>query len=121
MSLFDQHWRLYTGDFSSVSPAALNDPASLEGLLARCLGAGDLVVTRWVHHRFEPQGVSLLGHGPRVRVVLHTWPEHEAATLDLWLHGEGGQRILESCIAQLPHAARAKASMRADTSSVAGE
>jgi len=34
-------------------------------------------------HHFQPQGLSVVVVLPGLRAVLHTWPEHGLATLDL--------------------------------------
>ncbi|TNE84343.1 MAG: hypothetical protein EP330_29435 [Deltaproteobacteria bacterium] len=37
-----------------------------------------------VAHRFEPHGLSLVRIGSRGSAALHTWPEHDRATLDCY-------------------------------------
>lgn len=78
-------WRLFTADLSGVLARVLDDASQLEALLSRCLeGASGHRPHTWLRHRFDPQGVSLLGQGARVRVAMHTWPELGSATLDIW-------------------------------------
>ena len=36
----------------------------------------------WIH-RWDPQGLSVVVLGDELRLVLHTWPEHGLATLDI--------------------------------------
>jgi S-adenosylmethionine decarboxylase len=112
-------WRLLTADLSGIAPERLNDPAALEAVLTRCLlQVLGHAPTRWVCHRFDPQGVSLVGSAARVRVAVHTWPELRAATMDVWsdraalteavercatlLGGRSAPRRAPSCAMQLP-------------------
>lgn len=58
---------------------------------------------RLLEHRFEPQGVSLVLFGPRLRAVLHTWPEQGRATLDVVALDEAlAAELVRRLAAQLP-------------------
>jgi len=51
----------------------------LDRTLTACIGP-----IAWRVHRFEPRGASLVGVAPRGRVIVHTWPERAAMTIDLY-------------------------------------
>lgn len=96
-----QSWGLLTADLRGVKEAVLDDLALLRETVAHCLTAVGAHPIRWVGHEFEPQGVSLVGHGSNVRVALHTWPELGWATIDLWAAGPDAQLALDLCCAAL--------------------
>jgi len=52
----------------------------VEALLARWLPAP----LQLFRHRWFPHGLSLFGSSAQLTLVLHTWPEHGAASLDLF-------------------------------------
>lgn len=92
---YSDRWRLLTADLSGLSSRILDDAALLQGILIRSLRALELEVGHCFRHEFVPQGVSLLGHGPRVRFALHTWPERGSITLDVWTDAEAGHIAVE--------------------------
>ena len=58
--------------------AQVADPdGSVETLIHTLLPVGVDVV-----HHYTPQGVSWVRLGAGARVTVHTWPEHELATVD---------------------------------------
>jgi S-adenosylmethionine decarboxylase len=63
-------------------------PEVLRAALERTCAQLGHALTGQVLHRFEPQGLSLVLFGPRLRLVLHTWPERDVATLDVLCGGE---------------------------------
>lgn len=72
--------------------AAFTPEVVASAVLRSCEAVG-LHVVGHLLHCFEPQGASLLVHGPRMRLALHTWPERGVATLDvLCLQGPGEER-----------------------------
>jgi S-adenosylmethionine/arginine decarboxylase-like enzyme len=74
-------WSLVTADLSGapLDTADGDDIAEvLELTLASRIGA-----IAWRVHRFEPRGASLVGIAARGRVIVHTWPERAALTIDL--------------------------------------
>jgi S-adenosylmethionine decarboxylase len=104
-----QRWRLLTADLSGIAPERLNDPAALEAVLTRCLlQVLGHAPRHWVCHRFDPQGVSLVGSAARLRVAVHTWPELRAATMDLWSDRAGLTEAVERCAAMLGGRAAAR-------------
>lgn len=73
----------------AIDVEAFDDTALSDGAIDR-LGQGliDLLRLQLPHgsaHRFEPHGVSLVRFGHHGRLAIHTWPERNVATIDLWL------------------------------------
>ena len=93
-------WGLATADVYGVSPERLDDPAWLTSRLTRAL-AGALGPFEFRHHRFAPGGISLVGTAPAARVVVHTWPERSAVTVDLYAVTTEVQPLLERCVRDL--------------------
>jgi S-adenosylmethionine/arginine decarboxylase-like enzyme len=93
-------WGLATADVSGVSPERLDDPEWLTSRLSRAL-AGALGPFEFRHHRFAPGGVSLIGTATAARVVVHTWPERTAVTVDLYAASSSVEQLLQSCLAAL--------------------
>lgn len=91
---------------------ALEPEALLETLrtvghhLTRSLGVAEEALHLHAH-RFEPQGVSVVMLLPGLRGVLHTWPEHGLATVDL--AGADGD-TLEQWLRELAGSLRMEAS-----------
>jgi S-adenosylmethionine/arginine decarboxylase-like enzyme len=90
-------WRRFFADYSDQNARLLDDVDELERCLQGCLARAGLVLDVWVYHRFQPQGVSLLGLGESGRIALHTWPELRSATIDLWTLEKRGTQAMESC------------------------
>ena len=74
---------------TALTPAtALHPKILVEDLrklaLRRASASGEPPEALRLHaHHFQPQGLSVWLLLPAMRVVLHTWPEHGLATLDL--------------------------------------
>jgi len=62
---------------------ALDSPALMESMLRDLAGALGLEVKALHVHEFEPYGVSSLLLTERGYVALHTWPEHDYATVNI--------------------------------------
>jgi S-adenosylmethionine/arginine decarboxylase-like enzyme len=90
-------WRLSTADLVGVATQLFDDVAVLEATLRRALGAAsDGMIFH--AHRFSPCGLSLVGTGARIRLVLHTWPENAAATIDLYAPDAESEALLGRCV-----------------------
>lgn len=67
-------WIRFGGVFRAVvQPVDLRDAAHL-------LGAQGLEIS----HAFEPHGMSFAVLGRGVRVAMHTWPEYQVLTVDVY-------------------------------------
>src|SRR5690242_12373798 len=93
-------WGLATAAVSGVTPERLDDPAWLTSRLTKALTAA-LGSFDFRHHRFAPGGVSLVGTAPAARVVLHTWPERSAVTIDLYAASPQVEQLLQACLRAL--------------------
>ena len=93
-------WALATADVAGVAAAALGDVEQLAALLEGCL-ATVIGTPAWQVHRFAPHGASLVGTAPNGRVILHTWPERRALTLDLYAAATEAEALLESAVRAL--------------------
>jgi S-adenosylmethionine decarboxylase len=66
-------------------PALLDDA---EFVKAQCVAAAEAMGARVVvahAHRFQPVGVSVVVVLAESHLALHTWPEHEAASMDIFI------------------------------------
>jgi S-adenosylmethionine/arginine decarboxylase-like enzyme len=75
-------WSLVTADLSGA-PLDVVDGDDVARILERTL-ASRIGPIAWRVHRFEPRGTSLVGVAVRGRVIVHTWPERAALTIDLY-------------------------------------
>lgn len=91
LSSAPQPWgrRRSTLRVTALTPAAGLEPDTLVEVLRalttqRVTAAGEAPDALRLHvHHFQPQGLSVVVLLPAMRMVLHTWPEHGLATLDL--------------------------------------
>jgi S-adenosylmethionine/arginine decarboxylase-like enzyme len=97
-------WRLVAADLSDLSVALLDDVETLRAVVARAVGNREV---QWIEHRFSPRGASLVGTGVDFRIVLHTWPERGALTLDLACPEPSAEPLLQSCVDAVLAVARA--------------
>lgn len=79
----DPAWRHFIADFTEISAAILNDPRALVACLLESLRPWSEDCT-WLCHHFDPHGVSVVAVANSMRAVVHTWPERERATIDVW-------------------------------------
>lgn len=75
-------WSLVTADLSGA-PLDMVDSEDIAGVLDRTLESR-IGAIAWRIHRFEPRGASLVGTAARGRLIVHTWPERAALTIDLY-------------------------------------
>jgi S-adenosylmethionine/arginine decarboxylase-like enzyme len=47
-------------------------------------------------HRWQPRGLTWCGWGKDFRLVVHTWPEHRLATIDLWTVRAKGEPLIRA-------------------------
>jgi|SRR3954469_3599154 S-adenosylmethionine/arginine decarboxylase-like enzyme len=88
-------WALATADLFGIAACVLDDGDLLAERLNEALSAliGAIV---WQAHRFAPSGVSLVGTALGGRVIVHTWPEREALTIDLYGAKADAERTLDA-------------------------
>jgi S-adenosylmethionine/arginine decarboxylase-like enzyme len=98
-------WALATADVLAVPAHALEDVEGLATRLGLRLGAG-IGAPVWHVHRFAPHGASLVGTAPLGRVIVHTWPERRALTMDLYAAARDAERLLAACVEEVAGEAR---------------
>ena len=92
-------WSLVTADLSGA-PLDAADGEFVARALDRAL-ASRIGPISWRVHRFEPRGASLVGVAPRGRVIVHTWPERAALTIDLYAEVAHARAALASSVEAL--------------------
>ena len=64
-------------------PHLLNDEEALAAICRQACTVGGFQLLNLYTHRFEPQGVTVVGALAESHITLHTWPEHGALWLDI--------------------------------------
>ena len=85
-----QRWATLT-----LRAAALDPPFVLQGIM-RALAEVDLHRLGGFEERWEPHGLTWCGWGKDFRLIVHTWPEHQLATIDLWISGRKSEPIIRA-------------------------
>jgi len=60
----------------------------VEGLVDVLRAALGVELENELRHTFTPQGASLVHFGSAGRCAIHTWPEHRAVSVDVWMDPE---------------------------------
>ena len=94
MAVMSMGWSLHTADLRQLEPSWLDDESALRELLYRTVQHEGLHPGMSLFHHFTPQGVSATIVSAGLRIALHSWPEHRAATLDVWCRGLDGSAII---------------------------
>jgi len=81
-----------------VEPALLDDAQALEEGLIAAARAARCEVLGALHHRFHPQGASVVVLVSESHLSIHTWPEHGYAAVDILTCG---QTLPEAGVASL--------------------
>ncbi len=95
-------WRLATADLDGFPGLFLADALRLRRVLDRALGGA----VEWSHHEFSPVGVSMTGTADTMRIVVHTWPESGASTIDVWCACADPAVVAQTAANQLRREAR---------------
>ena len=61
----------------------LRAPCVDPDLIARAIEEIGLAPIGELEHRWDPQGTTWCGWGADFALIIHTWPEHQLATIDL--------------------------------------
>ncbi|HEX3594488.1 MAG TPA: S-adenosylmethionine decarboxylase [Polyangiaceae bacterium] len=104
-------WSLATLDLAGVPRCAHDDGDGLVVALERAL-TSVIGAIAWNAHRFAPKGLSLVGTAVRGRVIVHTWPEQSALTVDLYGEPGGAGPALAAVARSLTERERAVAGSR---------
>ena len=71
-----------------VDPRLLNDPDRLEAVLRTAVLESGATVLSSHHHRFSPQGVTVVLILAESHASIHTYPEHGAYMADVFTCGD---------------------------------
>lgn len=72
-------------DFWGCEPVLLDDAALIERVALAAVAATGATVLQSCAHRFEPQGVTVVVIVAESHLAIHTWPERDGATLDVYV------------------------------------
>ena len=86
-------WALATADLYGIAASVLDDGELLAARLDDAF-SGLTGAIAWQAHRYAPRGISLVGTARGGRVIVHTWPEREALTIDLYGANADAERTL---------------------------
>ncbi len=79
-----EHWVI---EFSGCPYDILDDLQGIEKALEDACQAGGLTLLNMLGHRFQPQGVTMLGLLSESHISIHTWPEAGYAAVDIFTCG----------------------------------
>lgn len=71
-----------------VERSVLDDPRALESVLLAAAKAAQCEVLGSLHHKFEPQGASVVVLVAESHLSIHTWPENGYAAVDILTCGK---------------------------------
>jgi len=78
----------YLIELRGGAPTIMRDATALEHTLIHCAQqAGATVVESFMHH-FNPHGLSGIVVIAESHLAVHTWPEHDYASIDIYTCGE---------------------------------
>jgi S-adenosylmethionine decarboxylase len=78
----------YLLDVTGCDAAILDSVSDVSKLLETAAQLAGATVIGTQHHKFSPQGVSVVCLLSESHISIHTWPEHGAATIDIYTCGE---------------------------------
>jgi len=86
-------------EYYGCKPDLLDDPDAVHELIVSAAQAAGSAVVGAKLHKFEPQGVTGLLVLAESHLALHTWPEHDFVTAEIFACGEradvhAGHRLL---------------------------
>ncbi len=74
-------------DLFDCDAAVLDDAPTLEALVAETAKQARLTLLQVATHRYEPQGITVIGLVAESHISIHTWPEHKFVSVDLFTCG----------------------------------
>jgi S-adenosylmethionine decarboxylase len=95
-------------DLHGVDPRLLDDVDALKAALFAAVSAAGATALRTVHHKFHPQGASVVILVAESHLSIHTWPEKAYAAVDIFTCGQtlarqGVQPLLDALKPQRHH------------------
>lgn len=74
-------------DLFDCDPTGLDDLPALEALVTETAKQARLTLLQVATHRYEPQGITVIGLVAESHISIHTWPEHRFVSVDLFTCG----------------------------------
>lgn len=71
-------------DLYGVDPKKLDNPIFLNRLISKAVAESGLKSFGTLYHKFEPQGFTAVTLLEASHISIHTWPEYEYATIDIY-------------------------------------
>ena len=71
-------------DLYGVDPKKLDSPIFLNKLISRAVSESGLKSFGTLYHKFQPQGFTAVTLLEASHISIHTWPEYEHATIDIY-------------------------------------
>lgn len=78
-------------EYYGVDRELLDDQVRLEEALRRAAAAAKTTVLKVELHKFAPQGVSGVAILAESHLAIHTWPEHDFASIEIFVCGEDAE------------------------------
>ncbi len=72
------------GEFKGCSAEILNNADTLEQLIKRAITDSGMLMVSIISHRFDPVGITVAAILSESHVVVHTYPEAEHASVDIY-------------------------------------
>ncbi len=72
------------GEYKGCLPGILNDLEALEQLVESAITNSGMTIVRITSHRFDPVGITVAAILSESHVVVHTYPEAEHASVDIY-------------------------------------
>ncbi len=72
------------GEFKGCSSDILNCPETLEQLINKAITDSGMMMVNIISHRFDPVGITVAAILSESHVVVHTYPEAEHASVDIY-------------------------------------
>jgi len=78
----------------NVESSLLNDSKSLVKVITRGILRAGMTILNTFSHDFEPQGVTIVITLAESHFSLHSWPEHNCVSADIYTCGEKNPKII---------------------------
>jgi S-adenosylmethionine/arginine decarboxylase-like enzyme len=72
------------------------DPSLVVQGIVRAMAEVDLHPIGDFTERWTPHGLTWCGWGNDFRLIVHTWPEHHLATIDLWSSAKKSEPVIRA-------------------------
>jgi S-adenosylmethionine decarboxylase len=84
----ETHGTHVIAELSGCSKERLNDPQHMDRVFTRAIQLAGATLIQKVSHKFEPHGLSLVYVLSESHLSIHTWPEKQYASVDIYTCGK---------------------------------